>query len=150
MRSVAILAGAVTALGLAAMAHGAAPGRSAQSDYIEYCAGCHGIQGDATTPAIPALRGQVGRFLCTPEGRDYLIRLPNVAHAPLRDPADLAALMNFVAFRLGGTSAPADARPFEAAEVERLRQTPLVPGTGLKQLRARLVRDVARACPAGS
>ncbi len=79
----------------------------AQSDYVEHCSGCHGMQGNSAPADIPVLRGRVGYFLCTPAGRDYLIRLPNVAYSAIGDNDELADMMNFVAFGLGGPSAPA-------------------------------------------
>ena len=69
-------------LGAPAMAW-AAPGlpelTTPQSDYVEHCSGCHGMQGDSAPAEIPVLRDRIGYFLCTQEGREYLIRLPNVA-----------------------------------------------------------------------
>ena len=92
-----------------------------QSDYVEYCSGCHGMQGNSAPAEIPVLRDRVGYFLCTPQGRDYLIRLPNVAYSAITDNQELADMMNFVVFGLGGASAPKGARPFTAGEVAKLR-----------------------------
>ncbi len=92
-----------------------------QSDYVEHCSGCHGMQGNSAPADIPVLRDRVGYFMCTAEGRDYLIRLPNVAYSAITDNQELADMMNFVVFGLGGRSAPANARPFTASEVARLR-----------------------------
>ena len=92
-----------------------------QSDYVEYCSGCHGMQGNSAPAQIPVLRDRVGYFMCTREGRDYLIRLPNVAYSAITDNQELADMMNFVVFGLGGRSAPKNAKPFSAAEVARLR-----------------------------
>lgn len=92
-----------------------------QSDYVEHCSGCHGMQGDSAPAEIPVLRGRVGYFLCTQEGREYLIRLPNVAYSAITDNQELADMMNFVVFGLGGNSAPKGTRPYTAQEVARLR-----------------------------
>ena len=94
----------------------------AQSDYVEHCSGCHGMQGNSAPAEIPVLRDRIGYFMCTPEGRDYLIRLPNVAYSAITDNQELADMMNFVVFGLGGNSAPSGARPFTGAEVARLRK----------------------------
>ena len=118
----------------------------ARSDYVEYCGGCHGITGSSAPARVPELRGRVGWFLCTTEGRDYLVRLPNVAHAPIDDPEALAALLNYVVFRLGGDSAPPGARPYAGAEVALLRRSPIVRASLVRE-RARLVADVRRRCP---
>lgn len=121
---------------------------TAQSDYVEYCGGCHGIQGRSAPAPIPELRERVGWFLCTPEGREYLIRLPNVSHVPLADNDEVASLMNFVVFGLGGASAPSGARPFDAAEVQQLRARALKPGIQLQAMRQRIVADLVRRCGA--
>jgi hypothetical protein len=52
------------------------------------------------------LRDRIGYFMCTREGREYLIRLPNVAYAPIPDNQQLADMMNFVVFGLGGPAHP--------------------------------------------
>jgi hypothetical protein len=71
-----------------------------QSDYVEHCSGCHGMQGNSAPAEIPVLRERVGYFMCTPEGRDYLIRLPNVAYSAITDNQQLADMMNFVVFEV--------------------------------------------------
>lgn len=121
---------------------------TAQSNYVEYCAGCHGIQGTSAPAPVPELRGRVGYFLCSAAGREYLIRLPNVAHAPVSDPQDLADLMNFVVFNLGKGSVPKNAVKFNSDEIMRLRKVPMTPGTSLKQERARIVGDLIIHCNA--
>ncbi|HIQ16507.1 MAG TPA: cytochrome C [Novosphingobium capsulatum] len=93
----------------------------ARVDYIENCGGCHGVNGSTVPAQLPELMGRVGWFMCTPESRAYLIRLPNVAHSHLHDNAELADLMNYVVFVLGGNSVPAGTKPFTAQEVGRER-----------------------------
>ena len=119
----------------------------ARSDYVENCGGCHGIQGDSAPALLPVLKGRVGWFMCTPEARAYLVRLPNVAHSRITDNAELADLLNYVVFTLGAASTPAGAPPFTAAEVTRERPHALN-DVSLIRLRARLVDQVVRACRA--
>ena len=83
--------------------------------------------------------------MCTPEGRDYLIRLPNVAFSAIQDNQELADMMNFVVFGLGGPSAPKDARPFTGPEVARLRQQALT-NQSLIAIRSRIVDTMIRDC----
>ena len=92
-----------------------------QSDYVEHCSGCHGMQGNSAPAEIPVLRDRVGYFMCTQQGREYLIRLPNVAYSAITDNQELADMMNFVVFGLGGNSAPKGTKPYTAQEVARLR-----------------------------
>lgn len=118
-----------------------------ESDYVEYCSGCHGMQGNSAPAEIPVLRDRVGYFMCTKDGRDYLIRLPNVAYSAITDNQELADMMNFVVFGLGGNSAPKGARPFTAAEVKRLRAEAL--GTqSLIAARAKVVGKLISDCAA--
>lgn len=119
----------------------------ARSDYVENCGGCHGVQGVSAPAKLPQLRDRVGYFMCTPEARAYLVRLPNVAHSRITDNQQLADLVNFVVFGLGGASTPLDARPFDAKEVARERRFALS-STSLKAERARHVETAIRKCHA--
>jgi len=116
-----------------------------QSDYVEHCSGCHGMQGNSAPAEIPVLRDRVGYFMCTREGREYLIRLPNVAYSAITDNQELADMMNFVVFGLGGNSAPKDARPFAAAEVAKLRTRALATQS-LIAARAEVVNGMVGHC----
>lgn len=118
-----------------------------QSLYLQHCGGCHGIQGISAPRDVPNLRDQVGNFLCTPAGRAYLVRLPNVARMPVSDQA-LADVMNFVVFDLGGLrDMRAVVAQYTADEVAHLRKRPLT-DTGLADYRARIVKDLVKRCGA--
>jgi hypothetical protein len=91
------------------------------------------------------LRDRVGYFMCTKEGRNYLIRLPNVAYSAITDNQELANMMNFVVFGLGGNSAPKDAKPFAAAEVAKLR-TQALATQSLIATRAEVVNGMVGRC----
>lgn len=118
-----------------------------ESDYVEYCSGCHGMQGNSAPAEIPVLRDRVGYFMCTRDGRDYLIRLPNVAYSAIDDNQELADMMNFVVFGLGGNSAPKASKPFTASEVKRLRAAALATQS-LIAARARVVGKLISTCGA--
>lgn len=117
----------------------------AQSDYVEQCGGCHGIQGTSAPAKIPVLRDRVGYYMCLPEGRRYLIRLPNVAHSRITDNDQLADLMNFVIFGLGGASTPGGARPFTGPEIAEQRMNAMT-SASLIGVRAALVEKMIRKC----
>lgn len=127
----------------AAASGGVATVTKPAADYLLNCGGCHGILGSSSDRAVPSLRGQVDAFLCLPEGREYIVRLPNVAFAPLSD-VDLAALMNFVV-SLGGLSS--DRSPYTAAEVGALRRRPLL-GQQISAYRRELVQRLISGCGA--
>ena len=96
----------------------------AHSAYLLGCGGCHGEQGVSNSKLVPDLRDQVGYFLNVPDGRGYLVRLPNVAFYTASD-AELANILNYMVFTIAGSSTPARTKPFTAAEVGSLRKHPL-------------------------
>ena len=116
----------------------------AQTSYVAGCGGCHGIQGISRNDLIPDLKDRAGYWLCTAEGRKYMVKLPNVALAPLSD-AELADLMNFVAFDLGGVSAPKTAARYTASEITQLRaESPII--TDVLRSRHTLVASLVKTC----
>ena len=118
------------------------------SNYLQSCGGCHGIQGRSAIGLVPQLRDRVGWFLCTPQGRDFIVQLPDVAFAGVSD-QELADVLNFMMFDLGGASTPKDAKPYSAAEVKQLREnTPL--RTGLRARRQAVVNELVKNCGADS
>ncbi len=119
----------------------------ARIDYIENCAGCHGVTGDTVPAHLPELAGRIGWFMCTPEARAYLLRLPNVAHSRITDNAELADLMNYVVFVLGKGTAPAGTPPFTADEVTRNRKLALT-NANLTAERLRLANQLVSQCHA--
>ena len=113
-------------LALVAMALAALPVSSAASpaqDYMLYCMGCHGPDARGVPGKVPALAGSLGRFMRTPQGRDYVLRVPGAANSVLAD-AQLTAVLNWLAAR---DTAAGEARvaPFTEAEVARVRHNPL-------------------------
>lgn len=113
---------------------------------MERCGGCHGLEGSSVARLVPQLKDRAGYFLCTPQGRNYIARLPNIVFSNLGD-EELAALLNFVVFQIGGSSAPVNAVGFSAAEMSRSRQNPLTT-VNLLTLRARVVSNLIAHCGA--
>ena len=112
-------------------------------DYALNCQGCHRADGAATPGSVPALAGSVGRFLCVPGGREYLVRVPGVAQAPLDD-ARTAAVLDWVLERFGHDDLPAEFAPYTADEVGRLRRSPL---TDVERVRRELLAAISRQRP---
>ncbi|WP_288115367.1 cytochrome C [Novosphingobium sp.] len=119
----------------------------ARSDYVEHCAGCHGVHGLSAPAKLPELRGRVGYLMCTDETRAYLLRLPNIAKSRITDNQQLADLLNFMVFALGGESVLAGTTPFTAAEVERERRFALTDASLVAE-RKRHVATAIRRCGA--
>lgn len=95
-----------------------------RNHYLMGCVGCHGGNGTTINRMVPNLQGEVGYFLNLPEGRDYLIRLPNIAFSTNSD-QEVAELLNYLIFNMAGDSTPKGTKAFTAAEVTRLRKQPL-------------------------
>ena len=110
-------------------------------DYAVTCQGCHRADGAGTPGTVPALAGSVGKFLRVPGGREFLVRVPGVAQAPLDDTA-LAAVLNWMLDRFGRDDVPKGVVPYAAAEVGRLRRRPL---TDLDGARRQLLDAIERA-----
>jgi cytochrome c553 len=144
--SVLALAAGLVALSTGAPAPAPADHLTAKSNYLERCGGCHGVQGRAFAATVPDLRDRAGWFLCDAAGRDYLSRLPNIVFSHLTD-ADLAALLNYVVFDLGGASAPKGAKPYTAVEMARARREALsIPD--LESYRSQVVKVLVARCGA--
>jgi hypothetical protein len=122
---------------------------ASQAKYILGCGGCHGIDGVSNSRLVPDLRDQVGFFFNSQAGRDYLVRVPNVAFYSTSD-QDLTDILNFMVFQLGRASIPAGAKPYANAEVARLRKRPLNE-TSLVDYRRQLIESlsVSHAAPGG-
>jgi mono/diheme cytochrome c family protein len=85
--------------------------------YMQFCAGCHLPDGTGS-PArgVPSMRGGIlGRFMATPAGRAYLLRVPGVTNTPLND-AQTAQLMNWLITNFGDGAVPGNYPAFSATE----------------------------------
>ena len=95
---------------------------------------------------VPDLAGVAGYFLCTRESRAFAARLPNVMFARLPD-SDLATVLNYVMFDLGGASADAGHEPYTAEEIAIYRAEPLAV-TDLHSQRRAVVTKLVADCGA--
>jgi mono/diheme cytochrome c family protein len=118
---------------------------AARVHYMLECQGCHLADGAGSPPAVPPLRGVVGRFLQLPGGREYLIRVPGSAQSPLSD-AELAAVLNWIIREFGPAEVASDFAAFSAEEVARHRKRPLLE---VEAVRTELLRELERAPSAG-
>jgi mono/diheme cytochrome c family protein len=113
-------------LPLLAFAHGAAADPSrAHQNYLIHCMGCHGEDGLGLEGHVPSFRETLAKISASPQGRDYVLRIPGVTQSTLDD-AQTAAVLNWVLTEFGGADATSKVAPFTAAEVARTRQNPLL------------------------
>ena len=97
---------------------------TAQENYIVHCQGCHGADGKGLPSVVPGFSAELAQILLTPGGREYLIRVPGVAMAPISD-ADLAGVLNWVVKRYLEPDLSTRINEFNAQEVGASRNPPL-------------------------
>lgn len=95
----------------------------AKSNYQIFCQGCHQPNGEGRK-GVPAMKGEVGHFLKTEEGRQFLVRVPGSANATV-DNTQLAEVLNWILINFSGDSLPEKWQPYSANEVGKLRIDPL-------------------------
>jgi hypothetical protein len=111
---------------------------SAYQPLVNYqlrCMGCHLADGSGQPGRVPSIRRSLVLFSASPEGRDYIIRVPGVAQSPLSD-EDTAALLNWMARNLSDVKVPPSFVDYSEAEIHSLRGRPLV---RVSAIRARLL-----------
>jgi mono/diheme cytochrome c family protein len=100
--------------------------------YAANCAGCHGHSG-RSVGEIPTLVDRIGYFARIPEGRAYLVQVPNVAMSAVRD-EDLAEMLNWLLTTYSAAQLPSDFRPYTGVEVTELRKVRIIPWSRRKEL----------------
>ncbi len=108
-------------------------------NYQLQCMGCHLADGSGQPGRVPSIRRTLVLFSGSPEGRDYVARVPGVAQSPLSS-EDTAALLNWMARNLSDLKPPPGFTDYSAAEIQNLRTRPLA---AVKAIRARLLRGAA-------
>lgn len=133
-RSIRFLFAAAAASIFATLAHA-----SPQQDYILYCMGCHGPQAEGVPGKVPPLAHALGRYMRSPAGRNYVLRVPGAANSVLSD-AQLAGVLNWLAQTFDAQELSSDVALFSAAEVTSLRHSPL---PSVLATRREVVRELA-------
>lgn len=96
----------------------------AHYNYQMFCMGCH-TPGGMGGKSVPQLRGFVGHFLKSQQGREYLVRVPGSANSALNN-EQLAEVLNWKIQQFSQGSAPPNWQPYQAEEVGRYRRDPLL------------------------
>ena len=105
-------------------------------NYQLRCMGCHLADGSGQPGRVPSIRRSLVLFSASPQGRDYVVRVPGVAQSPLSD-EDTAVLLNWMARNLSDLKVPPSFVDYSEAEIHRLRGHPLV---RVSVIRARLLK----------
>src|SRR5665811_733498 len=85
-------------------------------NYQLNCMGCHLADGSGQAGRVPSIRRSLVLFSASPEGRNYVVRVPGVAQSPLSD-ADTAALLNWMARNLSDLQLPPGFTDYSAVEI---------------------------------
>lgn len=115
----------------------------AHFNYQMSCQGCHAPDG-AGAQSVPQLKGHVGTFLQTEEGREYLVRVPGSATSAL-DNKELAGVLNWILTEFSGDSLAKNYEPYTEGEIGRLRRNPL---NEVVLYRSKLLADIAHRADA--
>ena len=111
----------------------------ARVNYMLYCQGCHLSDGAGSPRAeVPEMKDYVGNFLKVPQGREYLVRVPGSANAPIGDD-QLANLLNWILLTIAGESTPKGFTPYSGEEVGEMREKSL---TNIVTLRSNLIEKI--------
>jgi hypothetical protein len=129
----------ITVLALSLAAASVAWGYQPLVNYQLRCMGCHLADGSGQAGRVPSIRRSLVLFSGSPQGRDYVIRVPGVAQSPLSD-VDTAALLNWMARNLSDLPPPPGFADYSEAEVHGLRDRPLVQ---VRAIRAKLMKATA-------
>jgi hypothetical protein len=136
MRGTGTLLALAGLCGLAASPGVMADDDRARQNYLIYCMGCHGEQGDGFKDQVPSMRGTLARLAVLPEGRSFLLRVPGVSQSSL-DAAQTAEVVNWALREFSDHAARQSVPPFTADEVAQARARPLLE---VSSARAQLLR----------
>lgn len=67
------------------------------------------------------MRDEIGKLVATPEGRDYIVRVPGVSQSALSD-ARLASVLNWILLEFNAATVPESFEPYSAQEVAASRK----------------------------
>jgi hypothetical protein len=135
VRALAVLAVLIVALCTSMPAAGYEP----RINYQLQCMGCHHADGGGEGTRVPSMRQTLVLFSSTAEGREFVMRVPGVAQAPLSD-TELATLLNWMARNLSDVPLPGNFVDYTSAEVSAMRHRPLV---HVREARSRLLSHLA-------
>jgi cytochrome c2 len=106
-------------------------GYSAKMNYTIDCSGCHMADGSGFPGRIPTFRDHIATYLAVPDGREFVAQVPGSAQSKLSD-GDLADVLNWIVLEYDPNHVPANFVPYQAAEVAKLRRTPISASTAAR------------------
>jgi len=131
------------AAALAALAASTANAANPAQDYALNCMGCHGTEARGIPGKVPPLANALSRFMRSPEGRNYVLRVPGAANSALSN-EQLAAVLNWLAVTYDSSASPTQPAPFTSSEVAAVRHQPLL---SVLATRSAVVHNLATTGP---
>ena len=115
----------VATLALVLACSGSASAETARANYLLACMGCHLMDGSGTKDKVPALKGEVAKFLPVEGGREFLIQVPGTSQSRLDD-LETAEVLNYILQTFDPDHLPKDFIPYSEDEVAQYRSVHLV------------------------
>jgi len=106
------------------------------------CMGCHQRDGSGQRGRVPSLRRTLVPMSSLPQGREFVMRVPGVAQAPLSD-EDIAAVLNWMVRHMSDIRITPGFKDYSADEIHRERSRPL---TDVTVARMRVLRQIGNKC----
>lgn len=122
------------------------PDAEVRLNYTLHCMGCHKSDGSGHGDYVPAMKGNLGRFLRVPGGREYLVRVPGTAQSLLGS-RETAELLNWALREFDPDHVPADFEPYTEKEIAHLRQQPLSAPSIERNLLIEALRTIKTTAP---
>lgn len=112
--------------------------RSASTNYVLRCLGCHGMDGAGSTiGGIPPFPGYIDSLFADDQGRTYLMHVPGIVASSLTD-REIAEVMNYVMTQWG------EQETFTAFTVDEVARRRAEPVTDVVAFRRTLVERLAQ------
>src|SRR6202042_2326071 len=102
------------AIALTGALTGSAWGYEPVVNYQLHCMGCHLADGSGQPGRVPSIRRSLVLFSASPQGRDFVVRVPGVAQSPLSN-EDTAALLNWMVRTLSDLKVPPGFQDYSAS-----------------------------------
>src|SRR3954453_20459132 len=109
-----IRAAAVVAA-LVALATSTANAANPAQDYTLNCMGCHGNEAQGIPGKVPPLANALSRFMRSPEGRNYVLRVPGATSSALSN-EQLAPVLNWLAVTYDSSASTTQPAPFPGTQ----------------------------------
>ncbi len=111
-----------------------------RQNYILNCQGCHLADGKGAPGVVPRMADFVGYFLHVDGGREFIVRVPGAANAPIDD-QELADVLNWLLNNFSQQQLPEDFVPYSGEEVGKLRNQPLIDIIGARAVLIQGIQD---------